>query len=71
MMKKYWNRLILSVLSVMTAWTANGYYVGDGHLFTEYGCDGLTARAYYRNEAAAAPAAYPSPHSPGRRAGIE
>lgn len=49
MMKKYWNRLILSVLSLMTAWTANAYYVGDGHHFTEYGSDGLTARAYYRN----------------------
>ena len=50
MMKKYWNRLILSVLSLMTAWTANAYYVGDGHHYTEYGNDGLTAKVYYSND---------------------
>ena len=50
MMKKYWNRLCLSVLSLMTAWTANAYYVGDGHHYTEYGNDGLTAKVYYSND---------------------
>ena len=39
----------MSVLSLMTAWTANAQYVNDGHHFTEYGSDRLTARAYYRN----------------------
>lgn len=53
-MKKFWNRMFLSVLSLMTAWTANAdqitEIVGDKHHFTEHGSDCLTAKLYYSND---------------------